>query len=62
MSSKKYVKLPKDVERATVDSIPNHVREFEYDKMLEEDFQKHRAEYTEVELYGVIVKVKVKVK
>jgi len=56
------IKLPKDLERATVDSIPVHAKEFEYDKCLAQDFEQNRAEYYEVELHGVPVKVKVKAK
>ena len=57
----KYVKLPKDLERATCDA-PKHVKEFEYDRALQDDFETRREQYREVELYGVMVKVKVQPK
>lgn len=57
----KYVKLPKDLERAEIDA-PKHIKEFDYDRALQEDFETHREQYREVELYGVMVKVKVKPK
>jgi len=57
----KYVKLPKDLERAEIDA-PKNIKEFEYDRAVQDDFEAHREQYREVELHGVIVKVKVKPK
>lgn len=57
----KYVRLPKDLERAKIDA-PDHLHEFAYDKAVQEDFETNREQYREVELYGVMIKVKVKPK
>lgn len=58
----KRVWLPEGLARAEI--VPKDkdhpVREEAYDKALEEDFDAHRAEYREVIMYGVPVKVKVK--
>lgn len=58
----KRVWLPEGLERAEVvpKSKDKPIREEVYDKILEEDFDAHRAEYREVIMYGVAVKVKVK--
>ena len=60
----KRVQLPDGLERAiTVHGTRQHpLRADEYDKALETDFDAHRAEYREVIMYGVPVKVKVKAK
>ena len=58
---KNQVRLPKGLKRAEI--VPktkdHYVREFDYDNALEADFEEHRAEYTEIIMYGVPVKVKV---
>ena len=58
---KNQVRLPKGLKRAEI--VPktkdHYVREFDYDNALEADFDAHRAEYTEIIMYGVPVKVKV---
>ena len=58
---KNQVRLPKGLKRAEI--VPktkdHYVREFDYDNALEADFDTHRAEYTEIIMYGVPVKVKV---
>ena len=58
---KKQVRLPKGLKRAEI--IPktkdHYVREFDYDHAIDADFDAHRAEYTEIIMYGVPVKVKV---
>lgn len=58
----KRVWLPEGLERAEIvpKSKDKPIREEAYDKILEEDFDAHRAEYREVIMYGVAVKVKVK--
>jgi hypothetical protein len=58
----KRIRLPKGLERAEIvhKSRDRPIREEEYDKVLETDFDAHRAEYREVLMYGVAVKVKVK--
>ena len=57
----KRVWLPNGLERAEI--VPkykdNPIRQEDYDKALEADFDAHRAEYREVIMYGVAVKVKV---
>jgi hypothetical protein len=60
--SYKRVQLPEGLERAEiVHKTKDHpIREEAYDKVLEADFDAHRAEYREVIMYGVAVKVKVK--
>lgn len=54
----KRVKLPKGLVRA---KILDHqgLRQEDYDKELDTDYDAHRAEYREVIMYGVPVKVKV---
>ena len=58
---KNQVRLPKGLKRAEI--VPktkdHYVREFDYDNALEADFDAHRAEYTEIIMHGVPVKVKV---
>ena len=58
----KRIWLPEGVERAEIvpKSKDHPIREEQYDKALEQDFDSHRAEYREVLMYGVAVKVKVK--
>lgn len=60
--SYKRIWLPDGLERAEIvpKSRQKPVREEDYDKALEADFDAHRAEYREVLMHGVIVKVKVK--
>ena len=57
----KRVWLPDGLERAEIvpKSKAKPIREEDYDKALEADFDAHRAEYREVIMYGVAVKVKV---
>ena len=57
----KTVKLPKGLKRAEIvpKSKDHYVREFDYDHAIDADFDAHRAEYTEIIMYGVPVKVKV---
>lgn len=57
----KRIYLPKGVKRQPVLARSNEDRlaEFDYDKALQADFEENRAQYTEVMLYGVPVKVKV---
>ena len=57
----KRIWLPEGVERAEIvpKSKAHPIREEQYDKALEQDFDAHRAEYREVLMYGVAVKVKV---
>ena len=57
----KRVFLPKGLKRATVigKEKRDHLMEFEYDKALHQDFEENRAEYTEIIMHGVPVKVKV---
>jgi len=43
-------------------SKDHYVREFDYDHAIDADFDAHRAEYTEIIMYGVPVKVKVTTK
>ena len=58
---KNQVRLPKGLKRAEI--VPkdreSYNREFDYDNALDADFDAHRAEYTEIIMYGVPVKVKV---
>ena len=60
----KRVQLPKDLKR--VEAVPRervkYHREFDYDHAIDADFDAHRAEYTEIIMYGVPVKVKVTTK
>ncbi len=55
------VRLPKGLKRATIISSDRekYHREFDYDKAIDNDFDEHRAEYREILMYGVPVKVKV---
>ena len=57
----KRVQLPKGLKRAEI--VPktkdHYLREFDYDHAIDADFDAHRAEYTEIVMYGVPVKVKV---
>ena len=57
----KRVQLPKGLKRAEI--VPktkdHYLREFDYDHAKDADFDAHRAEYTEIIMYGVPVKVKV---
>ena len=57
----KRVQLPKGLKRAEI--VPktkdHYLREFDYDHAIDADFDAHRAEYTEIIMYGVPVKVKV---
>lgn len=57
----KRVFLPKGLKRAAVigKEKRDHLMEFEYDKALHQDFEENRAEYTEIIMHGVPVKVKV---
>ncbi len=57
----KRVFLPKGLKRVTVidKDKGDHLMEFEYDKALHQDFEDCRAEYTEIIMHGVPVKVKV---
>ena len=59
--SYKRLQLPNGLKRAEI--VPkdreSYNREFDYDNALEADFDAHRAEYTEIIMYGVPVKVKV---
>ena len=57
----KRVQLPKGLKRAEIvpKSKDHYVREFDYDHAIDADFDAHRAEYTEIIMYGVPVKVKV---
>ena len=56
----KRIRLPKGLVRAKIVSVPGkHIESADYDKILEKDFEAHRAEYREVIMYGVPVKVKV---
>ena len=57
----KRVFLPKGLKRAAVigKEKRDHLMEFEYDKALHQDFEENRAEYTEIIIHGVPVKVKV---
>ena len=59
--SYKRLQLPKGLKRAEI--VPkdreSYNREFDYDNALEADFDAHRAAYTEIIMYGVLVKVKV---
>lgn len=59
----KRVWLPEGLARAEIvpKSKAKPIREEDYDKALEADFDAHRAEYREVIMYGVAVKVKVKI-
>ena len=59
---KNQVRLPKGLKRAEIvpKSKDHYVREFDYDHAIDADFDAHRAEYTEIIMYGVPVKVKVK--
>ena len=56
----KRVQLPKGLKRAEIvpKSKDHYVREFDYDHAIDADFDAHRAEYTEIIMYGVPVKVK----
>ena len=58
---KNQVRLPKGLKRAEIvpKSKDHYVREFVYDNAIDADFDAHRAEYTEIIMYGVPVKVKV---
>lgn len=56
--SYKRVRLPKGLVRARIIPEKNLSQE-SYDKALESDFDANRAEYREVLMYGVPVKVKV---
>lgn len=58
----KRIWLPDGLKRAEIvpKSKDHPIREEAYDKALVEDFDAHRAEYREVIMYGVAVKVKVK--
>ena len=58
---KNKVRLPKGLKRAEIvpKSKDHYVREFDYDHAIDADFDAHRAEYTEINMYGVPVKVKV---
>ena len=60
----KRVQLPKGLRRAEI--VPktkdHYLREFDYDHAIDADFDAHRAEYTEIIMYGVPVKVKVTTK
>lgn len=58
---KNQVRLPKGLKRAEIvpKSKDHYVREFDYDHAIDADFDAHRAEYTEIIMYGVPVKVKV---
>ncbi len=58
----KRVWLPEGLERAEIiPKDPKHpIRTEDYDKLLESDFDAHRAEYREVLMYDVPVKIKVK--
>lgn len=64
ISDKNYkrVFLPEGLERAEIvhKDLNHPIRTEEYDQILESDFDAHRAEYREVIMYGVPVKVKVK--
>lgn len=53
--------LPKGYKRAEIISKTRDdpIREHEYDTILEEDFNANRAQYREVIIHGVPVKVKV---
>lgn len=57
----KRVFLPKGLKRVTVidKEKRDHLMEFEYDKALHKDFEENRAEYIEIIMHGVPVKVKV---
>lgn len=57
----KRVRLPKGLKRAVVieKSKDHPIRENDYDKVLESDFDAHRATYRTVWMYGVPVLVKV---
>ena len=59
--SYKRLQLPKGLKRAEI--VPkdreSYNREFDYDHAIDVDFDAHRAEYTEIIMYGVPVKVKV---
>ncbi len=57
----KTVRLPPGMKRAPIKEKhrEKYIREFDYDKAIEEDFEAHRAEYIEVIMHGVPVKVKV---
>lgn len=57
----KRVQLPKGLKRAEIvpKSKDHYVREFDYDHAIDADFDAHRAEYIEIIMYGVPVKVKV---
>ena len=57
----KRVFLPKGLKRAAVigKEKRDHLMEFEYDNALHQDFEENRAEYTEIIMHGVPVKVKV---
>lgn len=61
MKDYKRVKLPKGLVRARiVENEPGTKKQSaEYDKLLEADYDAHRAEYREVIMYGVPVLVKV---
>ena len=58
---KNQVRLPKGLKRAEIvlKDRESYNREFDYDNALEADFDAHRAEYTEIIMYGIPVKVKV---
>ena len=58
----KRIWLPEGLARAEIvpKSKEHPIREEDYDKVLASDFDAHRAEYREVLMYGVAVKVKVK--
>lgn len=60
----KNVRLPKGLVRGTAvkTSVTEQMRQDEYDKALEADFEAHRAEYITIEIMGVPVKVKVEPK
>lgn len=60
MTSKR-INLPKDLERAEIEA-PKAIREFEYDRAVEADFNANRQQYREIELHGVKILVKVKPK
>lgn len=57
----KNVRLPKGLARAAVilKTRKAPLSQAEYDKALEADYEAHRAEYTEVMIHGIPVKVKV---
>lgn len=61
---KNQVRLPKGLKRAEIvpKSKDHYVREFDYDNAIDADFDAHRAEYIEIIMYGVPVKVKVTTK